>query len=130
MQLVRKINDELAIAGQITSDQLIQLAGEGYASVLNLRLPNETGVLCEESQTVEHLALKYVNLPLKADSLNLEMTTPILQALDSLPKPILIHCDTALRAAAIALLYIAVKQGIDWDRALAQARQFVQVIGI
>ncbi len=129
MQPVRKINDELAIAGQITPDQLAQLAQEGYASVLNLRLPNETGLLNEESQKVQYLSLNYINLPLKADSLNWEMSAPILQALDTLPKPILIHCDNALRAAAIALLYIAVRQGVEWDRAIAQAQQFIQVAG-
>jgi len=129
MQPVRKINDELAIAGQITPDQLAQLAQEGYASVLNLRLPNETGLLNEESQKVQYLSLNYINLPLKADSLNWEMSAPILQALDTLPKPVLIHCDNALRAAAIALLYIAVKQGVEWDRAIAQAQRFIQVAG-
>jgi uncharacterized protein (TIGR01244 family) len=129
MQPVRKINDELAIAGQITPDQLAQLAQEGYSSVLNLRLPNESGLLQEESQKVQYLSLNYVNLPLQADNLNPEMTTPILQALDALPKPILIHCDNALRAAAIALLYIAVRQGIEWDRAIAQAQRFIQVVG-
>jgi len=129
MQPVRKINDELAIAGQITPDQLAQLAQEGYASVLNLRLPNETGLLNEESQKVQYLSLNYITLPLKADSLNWEMSAPILQALDTLPKPILIHCDNALRAAAIALLYIAVKQGVEWIGAIAQAQRFIQVAG-
>lgn len=129
MQPVRKINDEMAIAGQITPDQLAQLAQEGYSSVLNLRLPNETGLLSEESQKVQYLSLNYVNLPLKADNLNWELTAPILQALDTLPKPVLIHCDNALRAAAIALLYIAVRQGIEWDRAIAQAQRFIQVVG-
>lgn len=129
MQPVRKINDELAIAGQITPDQLAQLAQEGYCSVLNLRLPNETGLLQEESQKVEYLSLDYINLPLKADNLSWDMVAPILQTLDILPKPVLIHCDNALRAAAIALLYIAVKQGVEWDRAIAQAQQFIQVVG-
>ncbi|WP_306557707.1 beta-lactamase hydrolase domain-containing protein [Nostoc sp. 'Peltigera malacea cyanobiont' DB3992] len=65
MNIVRKINDNLAIAGQITLDQLGQIADEGYKSVLNLRLPDEIGLLANEQEKTELLGLYYVNIPLK-----------------------------------------------------------------
>jgi uncharacterized protein (TIGR01244 family) len=118
MNTVRKINDKLAIAGQITLDQLQQIADEGYRSVLNLRLPDEKGWLADEQQKTELLGLHYLNIPTKPEDINHQSTLQIYQAIAELPKPILIHCDNSIRSAAIALLYIAVKQGITFEQAI------------
>ncbi|QMS92285.1 hypothetical protein HUN01_33595 [Nostoc edaphicum CCNP1411] len=118
MNIVRKINDELAIAGQVTLYQLKQIADEGYKSVLNLRLPDETGLLVDEQQKTELLGLYYVNLPTKSEDINNQGTFQIYQTIIELPKPILIHCDNSIRSAAIVLLYIAIKQGITFEKAL------------
>ncbi|MEH1864347.1 MAG: sulfur transferase domain-containing protein [Nostoc sp.] len=118
MNIVRKINDQLAIAGQITLDQLKQVADEGYRSVLNLRLPDETGLLADEQEKTEFLGLYYVNFPTKTEDINHQSMLQIYQAIAELPKPALIHCDNSIRSAAIVLLYIAIKQGITFDKAL------------
>ncbi len=118
MNIVRKINHELAIAGQITLDQLQEIADEGYKSVLNLRLPDEIGLLADEQEKTELLGLDYVNLPTKPEDINHQGTLQIYQTIAELPKPILIHCDNSIRSAAIVLLYIAIKQGITFENAL------------
>ncbi|MBE8999989.1 hypothetical protein IQ274_17550 [Nostoc sp. LEGE 12447] len=118
MNIVRKINDQLAIAGQITLDQLKQIADEGYKSVLNLRLPDETGLLAEEQEKTEFLGLYYVNFPTKTEDINHQSMLQIYQTIAELPKPTLIHCDNSIRSAAIVLLYIAIKQGITFEKAL------------
>ncbi|MEH2354059.1 beta-lactamase hydrolase domain-containing protein [Nostoc sp.] len=118
MNIVRKINDNLAIAGQITLDQLGQIADEGYKSVLNLRLPNQTGLLANEQEKTELLGLYYVNIPTKPEGINHQGMLQIYQIVTELPKPILIHCDNSIRSAAIVLLYIALKQGIAFEKAL------------
>ncbi|ACC83294.1 beta-lactamase hydrolase domain-containing protein [Nostoc punctiforme] len=118
MNIVRKINDQLAIAGQITPDQLKQIADEGYKSVLNLRLPDETGLLADEQEKTEFLGLYYVNFPTKTEDINHQSMLQIYQTIVELPKPTLIHCDNSIRSAAIVLLYIAIKQGITFEKAL------------
>ncbi|MBD2532613.1 hypothetical protein H6G97_24715 [Nostoc flagelliforme FACHB-838] len=118
MNIVRKINDKLAIAGQITLCQLQQIADEGYKSVLNLRLPDETGLLADEQEKIELLGLCYLNFPIKPEDINHPPTLQIYETISELPKPILIHCDNSIRSAAIALLYIAIKQGITFEKAL------------
>ncbi|MBD2520246.1 hypothetical protein H6G93_35960 [Nostoc sp. FACHB-973] len=118
MNIVRKINDELAIAGQITLDQLKQIADEGYKSVLNLRLPDETGFLVDEQEKTELLGLYYINLPFKTEDIKEQGTFQIFQKIAELPKPTLIHCDNSIRSATIVLLYIALKQGIEFEKAL------------
>lgn len=121
MQMVRKINEELAIAGQITAQQLQEIAQEGYKSVLNLRLPEEKGFLTNENLKAEFLGLYYVHLPTKMEMINPEVVRQILKAINELPKPALIHCDSAMRSAAIALMYIATKQGIPLEQTFQQA---------
>ncbi|MFN6515230.1 MAG: beta-lactamase hydrolase domain-containing protein [Nostoc sp. CreGUA01] len=118
MNIVRKINDELAIAGQVTLVQLKQIADDGYKSVLNLRLPDEIGLLVDEEEKTELLGLYYINLPFKAEDINDGATLEIFQRITKLPKPVLIHCDNSIRSATIVLLYIALKQGIGFEKAL------------
>jgi len=124
MNIVRKINEELAIAGQITPAQLKQIADEGYSSVLNLRLPDEKGLLTQEQEQAEYLGLYYINLPTKVEDINHQATLSVIFVnITELPKPTLIHCDNSIRSAAIVLLYIATKQGIAFEKALQKTIQ-------
>lgn len=122
MQTIRKINEDLAIAGQIDLAQLALIAEEGYQSVLNLRSPQETGFLGEEQQKVELLGLQYVNLPFDLELISDQSANRVLQQIHRLPKPILVHCDTAIRSAAIALIHIATRQGATLEQAFKQAK--------
>lgn len=123
METVRKINDELAIAGQLTCDDLKQIALEGFQSVLNLRSPTEEGFLTDEQPLAEVLGLAYMNAPLTADAIDDALANRVLQLIDYLPKPILIHCSSGMRAAAMALMHVATRQGMTLDRAFGQARR-------
>ena len=60
----KKINDNLSVAGQITSEQFKQLAIGGFKSVLNLRSPDENGFFDDEKQEAEIAGLEYINIPL------------------------------------------------------------------
>ncbi len=121
MENVKKINDELTVAGQVTPEQLQQAATEGYKSVMNLRSPDEKGFLSDEQQQAEAVGLNYVNNPVKVDTLTEEQTTEILTQIDKLPKPALIHCGTAMRAGAMALMNVATRQGMTPDQAFQKA---------
>lgn len=59
MENVKKINNELTVAGQITPEQLQQAVEEGFKSVLNLRSPDEEGFLVDEQQFFQHYVSKY-----------------------------------------------------------------------
>lgn len=117
MNMVRKITDEWAIAGQPTLDELQQLAEDGYRSVVNLRSPAEAGFLNDEQQQVEALGLCYANLPIQIESLSLDDVLSAIQQLSGLPKPMLVHCDSGIRSSIVVLMQIAVKQGIRTEDA-------------
>ncbi len=121
METIKKINDELAIAGQITSEELEQIAEEGYKSVLNLRSPDEAGFQSSEQLHTQLLGLQYVNLPIKVTEINPQVALHVFKKIDELPKPTLVHCDSALRSAIIILVYIATRQGISVEQAFKQA---------
>ncbi|MFH7026107.1 MAG: beta-lactamase hydrolase domain-containing protein [Heteroscytonema crispum UTEX LB 1556] len=121
MEIVRKINDELAIAGQISIEQLQQIAEEGYRSVLNLRSPDEKNLLDGEREKTQFLGLYYVNLPTKSEEINYQFALRLFAKISELPKPTLIHCDNCMRSAAIVLMYIATRQGIAFDKVFLQA---------
>lgn len=124
MNTIRAINDDMAIAGQIDWEQLKHLAVEGFQSVLNLRSPDESDFWVDEQEKVEFLNLNYANFPLRLGEIDLETSARLLQYLNHLPKPVLVHCDSAMRSAAIALMWVATRQGISLEKTLEQARQF------
>ncbi|BAZ50672.1 hypothetical protein NIES4103_32890 [Nostoc sp. NIES-4103] len=117
INIIREINDDLAIAGQITSEQLQEIVDDGYKSVLNLRLQNELGILNSEQEQIELLGLNYINFPIQIEEINLQLANQVFQIITQLPKPTLIHCDNSIRSAAIVLLYISTKQGITFENA-------------
>ncbi|MEH1810327.1 hypothetical protein [Nostoc sp.] len=81
-------------------------------------MANETGLLANEQEKTELLGLYYVNLQTQAENINHQGMSEIYQLITKLPKPTLIHCDNSIRSAAIVFLYIAIKQGIGFEKAL------------
>jgi len=122
METIRKINDELAIAGQIMPEQFLYLAEEGFRSILNLRSPKEKGFLDEEEQKVKLLALDYINLPMTLENINDEVLLNTFKQINELPKPMLVHCDTGIRSALIVLMYITMQHGATPRQAFHQAQ--------
>jgi uncharacterized protein (TIGR01244 family) len=121
MDKIKKINNELTIAGQIEPAELKQLAEEGYKSVLNLRSPDEQGFQDSEQLYSQLLGLNYANLPTKLTEINPQIALQVFQKIAEMPKPALIHCDSAVRAIAMVLMYIATKQGMSLEKAFKQA---------
>lgn len=123
MNTIRKINEELSIAGQITPEQLEKLVFEGYRSILNLRSSGEKGWLENERDKSEYFGLYYLHLPTKVEEINNKVVLRLLKKISEVPKPVLIHCDNSIRSAAIVLIYIATKHGVSLEKAFQQVNQ-------
>lgn len=117
-----RINDNLTTTGQVIPEQLKQAVQEGFKSVLNLRSPDELGFSTEEQQVAEALGLQYFHVPLKLEALDEALLTRILAELDRIPKPAVVHCAASLRSTAIALLSVAVQEGLTPEQTLDRAR--------
>jgi uncharacterized protein (TIGR01244 family) len=117
-----EVTEELTIIGQVRLEQLQQAVEEGFQSVLNLRSPHELGFWKDERQFAESLGLHYVNVPLRLEALDEAIVTEVLQTLEQLSKPVLVHCAAGMRSMAISLLSLAIQQGLTPEETLAKAR--------
>lgn len=123
MSNFKKVNDDLSIAGQISSEELKQLAIEGFKSVLNLRDPDENGFFHDEKQEAQIVGLEYTNIPLNSQAANQKLTAQAIQAIEKLPKPILIHCAAGARAGGIALIAEAIQAGLTYEQIAQKANE-------
>lgn len=117
-----KLSEDVTVTGQVTPEQLRQAAQEGFHSVLNLRAPEEEGVLADEKAVAEKAGLSYVNLPVRKTEISDALATQVLTEIDNLPKPALIHCASGMRAGAMAFMHMATRQGLSAEDAMAKAQ--------
>ncbi|MBE9249120.1 phosphatase [Dolichospermum sp. LEGE 00240] len=120
---LKKVNDNLSIAGQISAEELRKLAIEGFKSVLNLRDPDENGFFHDEKQEAQIVGLEYTNIPLNSQAPNQKLTAQAIQAVENLPKPILIHCAGGARAGGIALIAEAIQAGLTYEQIAQKANE-------
>ncbi|NJO75750.1 MAG: hypothetical protein HC833_19485 [Leptolyngbyaceae cyanobacterium RM1_406_9] len=121
MEIVMKINDELAIAGTVTFNEIKQIAEEGYQSILNLRSSNHFSN--DEQQQAERLGLCYANVLVDTEGMNPEIATKVLNQINQLPKPMLVCCNNATLAAAMVFMHIATNQGQPLQQAFRRAEE-------
>lgn len=118
----KKINDDMTVTGQITPEGLKQAAHEGFKSVLNLRAPGEEGFLADEDRQAQAAGLAYVNIPVKKEEISDELTSRVLKEIDGLPKPVLVHCASGMRAGAMAFMHLATREGMTAEEAMGKAQ--------
>jgi uncharacterized protein (TIGR01244 family) len=123
MSDIKKVSDEFSAGGQPTPETLKQLAKEGYKSVVNLRSPDETGVLADEQQQAQAAGLEYVNVPISSTQASDDSTAKVLFELEKLPTPVYFHCGAGGRANALALITLATQQQLNHEQVLAKAKE-------
>jgi uncharacterized protein (TIGR01244 family) len=114
---------EVYLAGQPSAADLELAAGQGIATVLDLRSADEERGF-DEPVRVRELGMEYLQVPFKAkESLTDEVfdrTRAVLN--DAAQHPVLVHCATANRVGAVWLAHRVVDGGLAWEDALAEAK--------
>ncbi len=118
-----KINDQITVAGQVAPEQFEEAARQGFKSVLNLRTPDEEGYLPDEEQQAEAAGLRYASIPVKKEEISDELTDNVLKEIDELPKPVLVHCASGMRAGAMAFMHMATREGLPAEEAMRRAQE-------
>ena len=96
----------LAFGPQVPHELLPSIAKE-FNSVLNLRATQEPGFLPDESAIIQESGLPYVNLEWEnANDLTEDMAREIFQHIETLPKPLLVHCNVGYTAAFAVLVKV------------------------
>jgi uncharacterized protein (TIGR01244 family) len=117
----RLLQPGLATAGQPAPEALAKLKDMGFRTVVNLRTDKEG--TAEEQKVVEAQGLRYVSVPVTAESLSLADAEAVEKVLhDPASAPVLLHCASSNRVGAVWAL-VQSRQGKSIDEALAEGRE-------
>ena len=107
----------LATAGQPTPAALARLKEMGFKTVVNLRTEQEGAG--EERAVVEAQGLRYVHVPVTADTLSMADAEAVQKILDDpTAAPVLLHCASSNRVGGVYAL-VQSRKGLAAEQALA-----------
>lgn len=120
---VTRVDAVLMCGGATTDDAFPALKKEGFAAVINLRMPDEPGVDIPRSRSAAEAAgLKYVSIPVRGAAPDPAAVQTFLAAVqDQSNQPMYIHCGTANRVGAMWLVKRMLVDGWDVQRATEEA---------
>lgn len=124
MQSTMKINDHVTAGPQPSEQELQQLSGQGFKTVVNFRTEGEDEQPISpdaEAQKVRAAGMEYLHIPVPMDSMGPELVDQFREKYPRLPKPVFAHCRSGKRAGAMVMMNIAVEQGMTGDQTLQKA---------
>jgi len=118
-----KLESTIACAGATTPAGVGEVKKLGYASIINLRLATENGAEIDaEAAAAKEAGVRFVHLPLNSASPDPAVVERFLEAVvDPANQPVLVHCASGNRAAALWMIKRMVVDGWDADRASTEA---------
>jgi uncharacterized protein (TIGR01244 family) len=113
----RVLRSGLAGGGQPSAEGLARLKAMGFTTVVNLRTEKE-GTAAEEA-AVKAAGLRYVSVPVTADTLSAKDVDAVAAALgEPSSGPVLLHCASSNRVGAMWAL-LQLREGKSMEEALA-----------
>ncbi|HYC13508.1 MAG TPA: TIGR01244 family sulfur transferase [Stellaceae bacterium] len=105
------VEQNFAVASQVTAKDIAELAREGVKTLINNRPDGEEmGQLSSAAakSEAEKLGMAYLHIPVRTDTISAADVDAFARALRDSPKPILAHCRSGTRCY---LLWAAVQAG-------------------
>jgi uncharacterized protein (TIGR01244 family) len=118
-----RVDATVGCGGQVDPAAMKALKGEGYVSVINLRLPTEEGANVDASRAAAQAAgLKYIHLPFNAAQPDTKVVDSFLSAVaDKSNQPVFIHCGSANRVGGMWMIKRVLQDKWAMDRAEKEA---------
>ncbi|MSV34351.1 MAG: hypothetical protein EXQ47_01960 [Bryobacterales bacterium] len=123
-----RVGTTVACAGAVTPAAVAGIKKMGFASIINLRMPNEPGNdLAAEEAAAKAAGIKFVNIPMNSTMPEAASADRFLRVIaEPSSEPAFIHCASGNRASAVWLIKRVV---IDkWD--LAKAQEEATALGL
>lgn len=102
---ITKLDHKLSVAGQISIEDLTEIAAAGYKSIICNRPDYEGGKAQPTSEELETVAksldITFVYLPVRLGAISAERVEAFQELMVELPKPILAYCGSGRRATAL-----------------------------
>ena len=123
-----KVDATVGCAGATDPSAMKALKGEGYVSVINLRMPTEQGADVEAGRAAAQTAgLKYFHLPFNTAMPDAAVVTKFLATVaDKSNQPVFIHCGSANRVGGMWMI----KRVLQDKWPVDQARTEAEAIGL
>ena len=120
----REIVKGITIAGQPNADDIQTLRDQGFRTIVNLRLPDDQGILEDEEHIVESSGLNYAAIPISPKTIDDIAVMRFSQAVSSTDsQPALVHCGSGGRAGVMTLLHLAIENGWSLQRTLEEGER-------
>ena len=118
-----RIDTTIACAGATTAAAVPELKKMGYASIINLRMPNEQGAdLDAEAAAAKAAGINYTHIPFNTASPDPAVVETFLKAVTApANQPAFVHCASGNRAAALWMIKRMEIDKWDADRAGTEA---------
>jgi uncharacterized protein (TIGR01244 family) len=120
---LHRLQTTVACSGAIKPGAIPRIKEMGFASIINLREPTETGAnLEEEAAAAKAAGLRYYSIPLNANSPDPAAADKFLEAItEKGTEPAFIHCAGGGRAATMWFIKRMVVDHWEVDRAAKEA---------
>lgn len=112
----------LVAAGQVTPENLNQLAAAGFRTVIDLRTETEDRGF-DEAAVVQAAGMKYINLPVNAQTLGPDTFSRFFEMMEAVERPVLVHCASSNRVGAVYAAYLGARKAVAIEAALEKGRQ-------
>ena len=118
-----KVDATVGCAGATDASAMKALKGEGYVSVINLRMPTEQGADVEAGRAAAETAgLKYFHLPFNTAMPDASVVTMFLATVaDKSNQPVFIHCGSANRVGGMWMIKRVLQDKWPMDKAREEA---------
>ncbi|MDB5389991.1 MAG: hypothetical protein JWM11_5637 [Planctomycetaceae bacterium] len=126
MERTLEVNDQITIGGQPSEAELMDLGSRGFRSIVNFRNADEDDHSLSpdfEGDIVKAGGMTYVHIPVTMKAMDARQVDEFRSRYPDLPKPVFGHCKSGKRAGAMALMMLAVADGITGDQAIQRAEE-------
>lgn len=116
------VTERIVSAGQIGASDLDHLKDSGYATIIDLRVPDEPRPF-DEPAAVEKAGLRYVNIPVPG--VPADETYDVFRAAlkDAEQQGIVVHCASGNRVAGMVIPYLVLDKGMSVANAVEIAME-------
>lgn len=106
---------DFATAGQLTPEQMADVARQGYRSVINNRPDGEGGpdqpTAAQMAAAAQAHSLAFASVPVVPSAISAADVQAFAEQLQKLPKPILAYCRSGARSTNLYRMALAMMQG-------------------
>lgn len=101
-----QVSERVATAGQPTEEQLLAIAADGYAAVINLGLQDPRYCLADERASVQAAGMAYCHIPVQFGAPRQDQLDAFFAAMDSnADRKVFVHCAANYRVSCFMALY-------------------------